>query len=96
MNSDDRAEAATIAELEVHKYFDHYLTDIFPRQLADFFEAHNDDSGAHAKQFATHVVECPVIKRFDRVKWLAIGLLVACSAAGTVSVERLLKVLGLI
>jgi hypothetical protein len=81
LNADDRDEVGIIAELEVHRYFDHYLTETFPKQMD--------------RLFATHVVECPVAKKIDRVKWLTYGLLVACSAGATVTVEKLLKAVGL-
>lgn len=39
-----------IAELTVQRFFDHYLEEVFPKQLTATILAHNQDVTAHASQ----------------------------------------------
>jgi len=50
-------------ELGVRRYFDHYLAEVFPKQM----KAHNQDCSAHSG----------VSKRLSRLKWFAIGAFIA-------------------
>jgi hypothetical protein len=54
LSQDQERETGRIAELEVRRYFDHYLADVFPRQVTAIrehthlsIEKHNGDRGAH-------------------------------------------------
>jgi hypothetical protein len=76
----DREEMRTIAELEVHKYFDHYLTDVFPMQVAAFVTSHQNS--------------CPWGKKLNRILWTVVGVSLGLGIGGTISVEHLLKVLA--
>ena len=60
-------KARAIAELEVRRYFDHYLTNVFPRQLEAAIEKHDGDREAHGG----------VERRFMRVFWIGIGAALA-------------------
>lgn len=64
-------------ELGVRRYFDHYLIEIFPRQM----KAHNQDCEAHGR----------VVRRLSRLKWAAIGASIAAAAAGLGSGAGLAK-----
>ena len=76
----DRDEMKTIAELEVHRYFDRYLTNVFPRQVASFVDAHRES--------------CPWGKKLNRMMWTVVGVSLGLGIGGTISVEHLLKVLA--
>jgi hypothetical protein len=58
------SEARRIAELEVRRYFDTYLTTVFPGQVASFITAHTRDPDAHGG----------VEKRFNRLIWVMVGI----------------------
>lgn len=72
----DKDEMKTIAQLEVHKYFDHYLTEIFPQQVQRFLDGHQN--------------ACPWGKKLNRIIWTAVGFSLAIGVGGTLTVEQLL------
>lgn len=59
LTENERTETQQIAELEVRRYFDHYLENVFPTQMA----AHNNDSTAHSG----------VVGQVSKIKWIAAG-----------------------
>lgn len=61
-----------IAELEVRRYFDHYLNEVFPRQLKTAIEAHDSDDRAHGS----------VEIRLDRAVWVFVGVALASGGMG--------------
>jgi len=72
-------EVQQIAELEVRRYFDHYLKDVWPEQqqaLKDYaaarVQAHDDSETAHGK----------VERRVNRIVWMILGAAVAGAGAG--------------
>jgi len=67
------------AELQVRRYFDHYLQEVFPHQMA----AHNADDGAHGS----------VAKKLTKLKWLLIGLALAGGAGSGAAFAKLLATL---
>lgn len=85
MPSNDMAE---VAELAVRRYFDHYLTEIWPVQRAQISEefraaitSHNQDAQAHGG----------VERRFDRFFWTMMGLATASGMGVGGSVALLFK-----
>lgn len=77
-------EAKQIAELEVRRYFDHYLTRIFPQQVAAVVEAHNLSPKSHGG----------VERKFTKMVWLTVG---AASAGGSgigYAISTLLPLVG--
>lgn len=91
LNEKQVREVKAISELEVRRYFDHYLNTVFPEQAEALrthsevqVESHNDDREAHGG----------VEKRLNKMVYLAIG---AAGAGGTglgISIPQLLSVLG--
>lgn len=82
-------EVQQIAELETRRYFDHYLTEVFPRQQRAFREhtqslirQHDDSENAHGG----------VEQKFSRAVWLLIGVAVAGGAGGAGLTKLLLTV----
>lgn len=59
----DAEQVKAIAELEVRRYFDHYLEDVFPVQVAAVMDAHNKATDAHGG----------VLEQFKTVRWILIG-----------------------
>lgn len=55
----ERKETQEVAELEVRRYFDHYLENVYPTQLA----AHNNDATAHGG----------VSGKVNKIMWVAAG-----------------------
>lgn len=64
MNREDRDRTVEMIQLGIHEYFDHYLTDVFPRQMDRCFDAHNSDSEAHKG----------AIQRVNRGGWMIAGM----------------------
>lgn len=59
-----------ISRLQIHEYFDHYLTDVFPKQIDEIMRAHNQDAEAHQPRIA------PLYRtkrQVDRFTWLILG-----------------------
>lgn len=59
LNKQQRQEVKDIAELEVRRYFDHYLREVFPKQL----RAHDQNVFAHGG----------IVRKFARFKYLLVG-----------------------
>jgi len=57
-------EVQRVAELEVRRYFDDYLQNVFPTQVTAVISAHHTDPYAHGG----------VEDRFNRLFWTLIGL----------------------
>lgn len=74
-----------IADATVQKFFNHYLTEIFPEQLAKVIAAHNCDVTAHAEQISAKV-EVAV----GRLKLWIIALIFAGGVGGGVGLSRVL------
>lgn len=81
MTPADHQEVMDIAEVQVNRYFDHYLSEIFPAQLDRMFAAHNESVEAHPKAFKTLAV---VKKKVDRVFWMGAGIAFLVTALGAV------------
>ena len=71
MDAEDRKETRDISELVVRRYFENYLTNVWPRQLAEVIGAHNKDVAAHAQQ-----IREAVNAETSRFKLWFIGLLI--------------------
>ena len=84
-------QAHDIAELEVNRYFDHYLTEVFPKQVDRLFAAHNTDATAHPTLVPTHVESCKWGKLFTKARLLIAGV---CLAGGAVTWETVRKLLA--
>ena len=70
MTPQERQHAIDLIDLQINRYFDHYLTDVFPRQMDRMFASHNRDVEAHPVQFTTIV---KTKRRVDRVLWMIAG-----------------------
>jgi predicted phage gp36 major capsid-like protein len=47
MTPTQHQEMVDVAKVHINEYFDHYLTDVFPKQMDRLFKAHNQDAEAH-------------------------------------------------
>jgi len=70
MNAADRKQVIDISRLQVHEYFDHYLTDVFPQQMDAIIEGHNQDAEAHEPRLSSLV---KTQQQFNRLKWVMVG-----------------------
>jgi len=77
-------QVSQLAELEVRRYFDHYLTNVFPVQVEAAVRAHDQSHEAH----------CGRIKSLDKARWVLAGALTVVGFAGGISVDRLLSLIG--
>jgi hypothetical protein len=73
MTPAEHQQIMDIAELQVNKYFDHYLTDVFPDQMIRMFGNHNQDAEAHNPRFVVHLKTCPTQQRLNKVMWTLAG-----------------------
>jgi hypothetical protein len=80
MTDADRKLVEDLAELVVHRYFNNYLTNVFPKQLKAFVDGHQN--------------ACPWGTRMKRAMWIGIGISFGLGAGGSIAGERLLRVLG--
>jgi hypothetical protein len=79
MTSAERQQIMDIAELQVNRYFDHYLTTVFPEQIDRLFNGHNVDIEAHPVQFK---MLDGVEQKVNRAAWMIVGMSALISFAG--------------
>lgn len=63
-NEGEKQDIKDAAELEVRRYFDHYLENVFPDQVKQMIQAHNLSPNAHGG----------VERRFNKAFWMIAGL----------------------
>ena len=71
MTGPERQQIMDIADLAINRYFDHYLTEVFPDQLDRLMKSHNADGGAHPTQFATLAATS---SKVSQVTWMVAGM----------------------
>ena len=86
MKATDQKEAETIADLAVERYFNHYLTEIFPDQLDRIIASHDCDNKAHGS----------IVRKVSKMKWLVIGAATVFLAGAGVSIPQLLRILNIL
>jgi hypothetical protein len=70
MTAAEHQQMVDIARLQVHEYFDHYLTEVFPTQICSIIDAHDKDGMAHE----VRIGPLDTMKRsFYRYKWMILG-----------------------
>lgn len=80
-----KTEMETTAELVVRRFFDHYLDEVFPEQLAQMITAHNNDVNAHTRQ-----IRDAVHAESTRLKLWVYGLIFASGVGGGAGLVKLL------
>lgn len=80
----EEGQVAEIAELTVRRYFDNYLNEVFPKQIAAVVEAHNAAADAHGG----------IRETFSKHKWLVMGFIAGGGIATGAGIERLFSILG--
>lgn len=81
LNSAQLREVEQVAELCVRRYFDRYLTDVFPRQQQAIREETTRAIAAHESSTQAHG---GVENKLTRVIWLILGIAVASGGSGAV------------
>lgn len=66
----DRDEVRLIAAGEVQAYFNHYLLEVFPKQVSGMIRAHDVNVFAHGG----------IVRRFAQAKYLFVGFALAGGA----------------
>lgn len=70
LSQSQRDEAEKIADAAVQRYFNHYLLEVFPGQVAAMLGHHDTNVHAHSG----------IVRQFSRAKYLVIGAALACGA----------------
>ena len=86
MTPEQHQDTVDIAKLQVHEYFDHYLGEVFPRQISEIMDAHNGAAVAHEVRIA------PLYrtkKSFERFRWMILGGAAVAGCLGTLVAEHL-------
>jgi hypothetical protein len=78
-----RDELREIAELEVRRYFDHYLREVFPKQVKELISHHDRNVFAHGG----------IVRKFAQAKYLVVGFACAGGFIGGAGLERLIGLL---
>lgn len=84
LSDDQRQEVVTIAKLTVHEYFDLYLKEVFPKSIQTIMDAHDQNCAAHGS----------VTKRFERFKWLLVGLAFGSGVGGGIGLTKLITMIA--
>jgi hypothetical protein len=85
-----RQEQIDLIRLQIHEYFDHYLTEVFPKQVGAIVGAHDKDTEAHAGQLEPLK---KAARMMDRTRWMFLGAVAILSGLLSLVGE---KVLGLL
>lgn len=72
-----------IVELGVRRYFDTYLLDVFPKQIAEIVRAHDEAADAHGS----------IRSRFSRFKWTVMGFAMGLGGVAGFSLDRIVGLL---
>jgi len=72
VNDSEKKEMKDIAELEVRRYFDTYLRDVYPAQTKQILDLHDKNEEAHGG----------MPRRFNRVIWTLLGVATAGGGIG--------------
>lgn len=83
LSENEQAQAARIAELEVRRYFDNYLNEVFPKQIAAVMEAHDKAADAHGG----------IRGKFAKFRWTLIGFATGGGLLGGAGFAKLLTLL---
>lgn len=78
----DREEVVAIADARVERFFNHYLLNIFPKQVGGLIRAHDTNVFAHGG----------LARRFAKLKYLILGF----AAAGGFGVAKIGDLIGLL
>lgn len=84
MTPTEHQQVVDICRLSIHEYFDHYLTDVFPRQNQALFSSHDRDISAHLPLLGVHQKVCRTRRRVDRIMWMIAGVSTLVSVIMTV------------
>ena len=82
MSPTERQQVIDLAQLQINQYFDHYLTAIFPKQLADLMDCHNHSDEAHPVQFKCLAA---VKRKVSRAGWMIAGMSALLGLGATVA-----------
>lgn len=77
----DAGRVQEIAELEVRRYFDRYLADVFPGQIETIMKAHNESTEAHGG----------ILEQFKKLRWTLIGMAVSGGFGAGLGVDKFLS-----
>jgi hypothetical protein len=84
MTPAERQEVVDLAQLSIHQYFDHYLTDVFPQQIGHIMGSHEGNATAHEVRFAPLVKSA---RRFNRIMWTVAGGIAVAGFFGTIAIR---------
>lgn len=90
MNDIDREQVKDMAELEVRRYFDHYLKDVLPVQMAALKADVDEKIALHDAADASHG---RVKIKLNRLLWIVMGAASVGGGSGLLA-TKLLAVLG--
>lgn len=80
LSSNETERVQEIAELQVRRYFDNYLNEVFPKQIAAVMEAHDKAADAHGG----------IRGKFAKFRWTLIGFAAGGGALGGAGLSKLL------
>lgn len=84
LSESERGQIAEIAELEIRRYFDKYLNEVFPKQIADIMVAHDKAADAHGG----------IRGKFSKLRWTLVGFAAGGGIAGGAGLHHLFSILG--
>ena len=85
MNGENCEKMKLIAEVTVQRFFDHYLEEVFPKQLEQLIAAHNRDVTAHTRQ-----IQGAVRAESSRVKLWLMGVIFTGGLGGGIGIAKFL------
>ncbi len=83
LSKNEQEQVEQIAELEVRRYFDRYLTEVFPKQIAAVVKAHDQAADAHGG----------IRGKFSKFKWILVGLAIGGGMGAGLGLKELIQFL---
>ena len=85
-----RDDMVDLIRLQIHEYFDHYLTEVFPEQVGTIVGAHDKDIEAHAGQLEPLK---KAARMMDRTRWMLLGAMAILGGLLSLVGEKLMGLL---
>ena len=89
MDEQEREQVRLMFEVGILRFFDHYLTKVFPKQCKEIVSAHNKDVTAHAPQ-----IKIAVQAESARIRLWLVCLVFAGGLGGGVGVAKLVAAIA--
>lgn len=83
LSKSEQEHVEQISELQIRRYFDNYLENVFPKQISAIMESHDKAADAHGG----------IRGKFAKFRWTLIGFATGAGLLGGAGLSKLLPLL---